>query len=59
MKECADPVLVTVEYLDPKLEFKYVFDHSETVTNGDSGNYTGVMARNASHIGFEVATSII
>ena len=59
VKECADPVSVTVHYiLYGGTEFKYVFGHSETVTNGDSGNYTGIVARNASHTGFEVHYSI-
>ena len=69
MDECEDPVSVAVYYDDygdydydysNYYLFQYAFNQSETVDSdsfyGDSGRYTAIMARNASHIGFEVYT---
>ena len=68
VEECEDPASVLVHYdlynEDSFDEFQYVFNQSEIVDNdgiysyGDSGRYTGIMARNASHLGFEVYTHL-
>ena len=69
VNECEDPVSVAVYYdsygdydydYSNYYHFQYAFNQSETVDNdasyGDSGRYTAIMARNASHLGFEVYT---
>ena len=58
--ECQDPVTVAVHYdsyYPDYVEFQYVYNQSEIVDNygqGDTGRYSGILARNASHLGFEV-----
>ena len=66
VKRCVNPASVDVKcMLYGKRpwnysKFEYVFQQSETVSNegresnGDTRLYTGVVARNASHLGFEV-----
>ena len=60
MEECQDPVSVEVHYdsyYPDYVEFQYVYNQSEIVDNygqGDTGRYSGILARNASHLGFEV-----
>ena len=64
VKQCVNPASVDVKCaLYGKrnyTKFEYVFQQSETVrsegreNNGDTRLYTGVVARNASHLGFEV-----
>ena len=61
-KEC--PVSVHIQFeLYYVTELTHVFSKSETVetqdSNGDTWNYTGIMARNASHLGFEVCSCSI
>ena len=60
VEECQDPVTVAVHYdsyYSGYVEFQYVYDQSEIVDNYgqvDTGRYSGILARNASHLGFEV-----
>ena len=63
VKRCVYPASVDVKcllYGRNHTMFEYVFQQSETVSNegresnGDTMLYTGVVARNASHLGFEV-----
>ena len=63
VRECANPASVEVTYGwygENPAYFKYVFEQSETVrnvskqSNGDTRRYTGIVARNASHLGLEV-----
>ena len=64
VKQCVDPASVDVKCMSygkgNYTKFEYVFQQSETVrsegreSNGDTRLYTGVVARNASHLGFEV-----
>ena len=64
VKQCVNPASVYVECnlygKRNSTRFEYVFQQSETVSNegresnGDTRLYTGVVARNASHLGFEV-----
>ena len=64
VKRCIHLASVYVEYTlygkGNYTKFEYVFHQSETVSNegresnGDTMLYTGVVARNASHLGFEV-----
>ena len=67
VKQCVNPASVDVKcMLYPKRPwnytmFEYVFHQSETVSNEgreDTRLYTGVVARNASHLGFEVLAQI-
>ena len=62
VNEC--PVSVHIEFdLYYVTELTHVFSQSETVetqgSNGDTWNYTGIMARNVSHLGFEVCSCSI
>ena len=66
VEECQDPVSIVVHYEhygdvgSTYVEFQYVFNQSEVVDNdgiysyGETERYTVTMARNASHVGFEV-----
>ena len=67
MEECQDPVTVAVRYgtygdtdvdYSNSVEFQYVYNQSEIVDQGDTGRYSGILARNASHLGFEVSHRI-
>ena len=74
VEECQDPVSVAVLYAryggdytsedydySDYVEFQYVYNQSETVDNyawGDTGKYSGILARNASHLGFGVSHCI-
>ena len=60
VEECQDQVSVAAHYdsyYPDYVEFQYVYNQSEIVDNygqGDTGRYSGILARNASHLGFEV-----
>ena len=61
VKQCVNPASVDVKCMSYGKRnytmFEYVFQQSETVSNEGNGYtrlYTGVVARNASHLGFEV-----
>ena len=63
VRECTNPAPVEITYGwcgQIPANIKYVFEQSETVrnvskqSNGDTKRYTGIVARNASHLGFEV-----
>ena len=71
MDECKDPVTVLVDYAawtaydgdciedySNSVDFRYVYNKSEIVDQGDTGRYSGILARNASHLGFEVSHCI-
>ena len=62
LHEC--PVSVYIQFeLYYVTKVIHVFSQSETVetqgSNGDTWKYTGIMARNASHLGFEVCSCSI
>ena len=62
LHEC--PVSVFIQFeLYYVTKVTHVFSKSETVemqgSNGDTWKYTGIMARNASHLGFEVCSCSI
>ena len=64
VKQCVNPASIYVKCAlygkTNYTKFEYVFQQSETVrsegreSNADTSLYTGVVARNASHLGFKV-----
>ena len=60
VRKCQDPITVDMfvefydEFRDFSREFYYIYDHSETV-NYRQKSYTGILERNATHLGFMVS----
>ena len=59
IQKCEDPVTVDVYVFDDAdVAFYYSYNESETVDYGQD-SYTGILERNATHLGFMVGVHVI